>query len=112
MRQEWMGAVCTGCYPRCHMRVFVESVMSWPEGIVKARGNWATVARHIQIKGKRWATVAWHLPGLGMGIYDSIRETMYATRRNESLARGERREMTVLPVTSHAVSYGMRESGE
>jgi len=92
--------VCASCYPHCHGWVFVndiEDVANRSESVMRDRRR-ATVARHTEREGggrnrpqlpgtqreregKKWAIVAWLLPGLGLGVYIWVwAETMYATR--------------------------------
>jgi len=75
------------CYPRCHGWVFVndiEDVTSRLESVVRDRRR-ATVAQHTEReRGKKQATVAWHLPGLGLGIYIESEMTRQCVLREET----------------------------
>jgi len=47
----------------------IEDITSQLESVMRDRRR-ATVARHTEReRGKKRATVAWHSPGLGLGIY-------------------------------------------
>ena len=46
----------------------IKDVVSRLESVMRDRRR-ATVAWHTEREGKKWATVAWPLLGLGLGIY-------------------------------------------
>ena len=78
------GAVCVGCYPCCHVQAFISGVTSQSESIVKAREGQATVAQHThKRRGRKGATVAWCLPGLGFGIYIKSKTLRQCVLRKE-----------------------------